>query len=890
MPQAANSFSTQGRILGGDGSSLTWLVDLPKGRLDSHAHLSRGHSLDDATYDFGEEEASAEKPRRPGLPVEPRRLLWIVRDHRKRLLKAFLIASVFALLGSFFVPRTFESSAQLLYEGTPELEREGARPTPDAFIDAAVASSRLREVRDRLSWDVSLEALESQIEVTLESEAAMRIVGFDTSSERAQALTQAVLDVFLARQVSFNHTRLERLTAENEQGLEHAIEERDEAAAAYALFREKSGKPDVIQEKEQLLVRADSLRTQAEAASVEVLAQRARIGELEKAQKELPRQMVASARKGSPVDSPLAQARSELASARASLSEQHPRVQALEQRVASLQAQRKGQRAELGERTMAVNPARSAVDQQLATARAALAAAKEREAALLVLLKTIRAEMESLSPDEGEARQLVGAVEAADERFTQLTARAAELRDASLGPLTGFRVLSAPMLPEESHPSGPYMLMLVMLPMVTVLIFALVIIVRRLRTLPVEAPREVAWWGNGPVLGTSVWPRDPGALETFVDELEDYGMYGAGRTLVVPASEVEREIACSFAMRLADAPWLAAAILDVGDRAGMASTAAPVVTPPPSAQSSTPPSRPRRLSSQASASVPPGPRPSARPTMQGFVSPAGSSPSSPPVVTPPPKADVKPAYSSRPPRKKTMIGLPAVNSSGAPRISSSPPSVATVSAIGSSEPPRPSREPEPFQRKRGARATVRMMVQVPDVDLPELESADGEPTGEEEAFLLTRPVPVATDRSPSGRGRAGHASSESQHAGASKAVMSAAVRLLGNDEDDLRRARPSAPPLRSESSGPGSVRGVALAWNGPLSGPVLRRAARLAHRVMVVVSSGISVIELARIQTRLGRAKGVGYILVNVGDAYVDLQDRVGPVDEFWESTSEAEG
>lgn len=183
-----------------------------------------------------------------------------------------------------------------------------------------------------------------------------------------------------------------------------------------------------------------------------------------------------------------------------------------------------------------------------------------------------------------------------------------------------------------------------------------------------------------------------------------------------------------------------------------------------------------------------------------------------------------------------------------------------------------------------------MMVQVPDVDLPELESADGEPTGEEEAFLLTRPVPAATDRSPSGRGRAGHASSESQHAGASKAVMSAAVRLLGNDEDDLRRARPSAPPLRSESSGPGSVRGVALAWNGPLSGPVLRRAARLAHRVMVVVSSGISVIELARIQTRLGRAKGVGYILVNVGDAYVDLQDRVGPVDEFWESTSEAEG
>lgn len=845
--------------------------------------------MDDESYDFGEEEASAEKPRRPGLPVEPRRLLWIVRDHRKRLLKAFVIASLFALLGSFFVPRTFESSAQLLYEGTPELEREGANPTPDAFIDAAVSPSRLREVRDRLSWDVSLEELESQIEVTLEAEAAMRIVGQATSAERAERLTQAVLDVFLARQASFNQARLERLTAENEQGLEYAKKKRDEAVAAYEIFRKESGKPDVLEEKKQLLARADLLRTQAEAASVEVVAQQARIGELEKAQQELPRQMVASATRGSPVDSPLAQARSDLASARASLSDEHPRVQALKQRVASLQAQRKGQKAELGEQTMAVNPARSAVDQQLATARAALAGAKERESALLVLLKTIKAEMASLSPDEGEARQLVGAVEAADERFKQLTERAAELRDASLGPLTGFRVLSSPMLPEESHRSTQYVLMLVMLPIVTALIFALVIIVRRLRNLPVEAPRELAWWGNGPVLGTSVWPRDPGALDNFVDELEDYGMYGAGRTLVVPATEAEREIACSFAMRLADAPWLAAAILDVGERADTASSAAAVVTPAPSARPSSPPPRPRRLSSQASVSVPPGARPSARPTIQGFVPPAGSSPSAPPFVTPPPKAEVKAAYSSRPPRKKTMIGLPAVEASGAPRMSSSPPSAAAASAIGSSEPPRPSNEPEPFRRKRGARATVRMMVPIPDSNVPVPESVASKPGVEEAAFLLTRPVPVATDQSPSRAGRGVHVRTEMPYAGASNAVMRAAVRLLGNEEEELRRLRPSDPPARSATPGSGAVTGVALAWNGPLSGPVLRRAARLAHRVMVVVSSGVSVIELARIQTRLGRTKGVGYVLVNLGDAYVDLQDRVGPVEEFWESTSEAE-
>lgn len=161
---------------------------------------------------------------------------------------------------------------------------------------------------------------------------------------------------------------------------------------------------------------------------------------------------------------------------------------------------------------------------------------------------------------------------------------------------------------------------------------------------------------------------------------------------------------------------------------------------------------------------------------------------------------------------------------------------------------------------------------------------------EEDAFLLTRPVPVASDQAPSRVGRAVHVSSESPHAGASNAVMRAAVRLLGDGGEDITGLRRSAAPgPLSRAPASGEVTGVALAWNGPLSGPVLRRAARLAHRVMVVVSSGMSVIDLARIQTRLGRERGVGYVLVNVNDAYVDLQDRVGPVEEFWESAGQAE-
>jgi uncharacterized protein involved in exopolysaccharide biosynthesis len=764
--------------------------------------------LDDATYDLEAEESRA-KPKRPGFPVEPRRVLQILADNRKPLLKVFLIAVAVALLASLFVPVTFESSAQLLYERTPVLEPEGKEPTPGAFVESAIAPSRLREVRDRLAWDISLDELLTRVDVTLEGRAAMRIVGRAGTAEEARALTKTMLDVFLARQAAFNTQKLERLTAENRVGLERAKETREEANKAYDAFRKKSGKPDLIREQTQLLERSAKLRSKAEEAGVEVVAQEARIAELEKSQR------------------------------------QHPRVQALKQRVASLQAQRKGQTTELADQTLVANPARASVDQQIALARAAAAAAREREAALRVLLKAIKEEAESLSPGEGEARRVVAELEQASARVEQLTDRAATLRDAALGPLTGFRVLSAPMLPEEAERSKGYVLLLLMLPVLSALIFALVLIVRRLRSLTAEAPREVAWWGNGPVLGTSVWPRDPEALESFVDELEDYGVYGAGRTLVVPATEAEREIACSFAMRLAEAPWLAAAILDVGERAGRDSHASPLVTAPESSRA--PPPRitapsaapPRRLSSQASPSVAPGRI----------------------IQTPPP--------SSRPPRKKTMIGLPAAHSSGGTRISTEPPTAATVPPRSSSESAKPSGGPEPFRRKRGARATVRMIVPVTeDRAVANPSTAPGSEV-EEEAFLLTRPVPVATDQTPSRAARAVHASTESPYATASNAVMRAAVRLLGTDDDTVTSA--------------GDVTGVALAWNGPLSGPVLRRAARLAHRVMVVVSSGMSVVDLARLPTRLGRDQGVGYVLVNVDDAYVDLHDRVGPVEAFWE-------
>jgi len=817
-------------------------------------------------------------------------VLRILAPQRRRLGVTFLVASALALAASFFVPETYESSAVLLYEGAPFLDEEGIPPSADAFVHSAVVLSRLRGVRARLGWGVSLEQLAARTTATLDSETSFRLSATWETAEESIALAQAALDEFLEHQAEFNAQEITRLTAENEVSMAQAKVRRDEAQAAFDEFREKSGMPDLLDEKEQLLKRAAVLRSRLDAAVVEIAAQTAVMAELEQAQKELPRQIVASATKGSHVDAPLAQARAELAEARATLSEEHPQVRALKQRVANLQSQKGAHRAEVSGQILAPNPARASVEEQLASVRADLAAARESQAAIQVLLSDIQRQAESLAPSEGEARKVISQLDAAIARVETLTARGAALRDAALRRFTGFRVLSSPVLPEQAKKDPIYVTMLLALPVLAVLVYAILLLVRALRALKVEAPREVAWWGNGPVLGTSVWPREPDALSAFVDELEDQGVYGAGRTLVVPATEVEREIACSFAMQLAKAPWLAAAILDVGERSADKSH---LVTPAPSTLDPrlTPTlGMQRRLSSQGTPSVSHGRAMPYKPTMQGFVPPSTRTTSSPPLVTPSPQSGLPGGPgSSRPPRKRTVIGLPAVHSSD-PAVPSKPIPIEARPVTSSTTPPgesgESSRGPQPFRRRRGARATVRMVVPANQAGEAHQVSSPEQPTSEEEAFLLTRPVPVAADETPRPAGRAVHVRTETPYASASNAVMRAAVRLLGDEDDDLTQLRRSAPPTARETE---EVTGVALAWNGPLSGPVLRRAARLAHRVLVVVSSGLSVVELTRIKMRLGRDAGVGYVLVNLEDAYLDTKDRVGPVEEFWRGARDAD-
>jgi len=75
------------------------------------------------------------------------------------------------------------------------------------------------------------------------------------------------------------------------------------------------------------------------------------------------------------------------------------------------------------------------------------------------------------------------------------------------------------------------------------------------------------------------------------------------------------------------------------------------------------------------------------------------------------------------------------------------------------------------------------------------------------------------------------------------------------------------------------------AWDGPLEGQSLRRAARLADRILVLIRSGaVSVLRLNGIQRRIGRERGIGYIVLGLPDELHTLPDRAGDVAAFWKS------
>ncbi len=316
--------------------------------------------------------------------------------------------------------------------------------------------------------------------------------------------------------------------------------------------------------------------------------------------------------------------------------------------------------------------------------------------------------MEQFSSIEGDASQLLAEVRVNQQLLTELQATHARLEDAQRDPAPGFRTMAPASPPDYAERSKLKYIVAGGVPMVLFLIVLLVLLGRELKGLTVRTATELAFWGRGPVIGTSTWPRDGQAIDELIADMDDFIPDARGQMLVVGATEEHTELAVQFATRL-NSDWYDTTLIG-----------APL------------------FDEEERLSLPPGGDPM--------------------------------------PDEDTMMSLP-------PHIAQQAAAIAMAQ-----------------------------------------EHSLGPPgTGPAQAHHLDMQAPMQM---------------------------------------------------------------TVEAWEGPDQGPAVRRAARLADRVCVLVPAGeMSFFETQKIRTRLGRANGIGFILVGVADDHEALIDRVGPVERFWAST-----
>lgn len=820
-----------------------------------------------STHRVGQKDSGREH-KRAGAPLDPFWILRIVRRGWRVLLGAALGGlAIGAVLAFVLVRSTWEAQAVLV----PDVEPDPANPfaSDDALhegVELIEHPSVLAIVRRRLGSRGTIESYDARIDAEADREAgAIRLRTRSDSRAGAAGLGAIVIQSFLAQ----------RRESEAERLAERARRRRDELAAAernlasarreYDTFRAEHGIADLEEEREHAIQEVARLSAEADEASVAIVTSEARMEVLRREARRMPRMQTLSAQSTDRVRGGLAEARAELARARAAYTEEHPAVQALLGRIASLERERRSPSAAGAvalDATMGVNPIREELEGGVALAAADRATAAEQQVGLRRLAELARERVRALSAIEGQASLLLAAVRVGEQQVEALRTDIAQAEDRMGNPPAGYHV-SAPAIASESPmPSRERKLALIGPPLVGLLIAFGFLFWRERGGPQIRSAVEIAWWGRAPVIGTTTWPDDPRALDLLVAELEDLGTYAAGRTLVVPATEDEKDLAVELAAKLAEAPWLAAGVLDIE-----------------------PALRSRRLAAPAVTTA----APVRRPTLP-----------MPSIVTPPPEnEEAEREALGESDSRDTVIDLEEREADPAtPHTRREEPArrlAATEGVVGGGE------EPPRRSTARFARAEPSTVVG-PDVRVGSILAVGGDRAALPAASIEpaasggpTRAVHVRATIDVEGQARSTRFELDAEAPQERDAVMMLAMRILGDGRAegvsparmlelepayDRFAHRPSDP---SDSRSPGE-QAAALAWTGRMEGPTLRRAARLADRVIVLVREGtLTPADLARLQTKLGREDAIGILVVGAEEDEVNQRrDRLGDVVEFW--------
>lgn len=496
-------------------------------------------------------------PTRPGMAVDPHRVLRALWAGKWWLVLASVVGVVLGFVAAkTLIKSPYTTAALLKYEGALAYVEGLPPPDPGAFAASSQALSMqpvLKDIRDRIGFEGNLTALSNLIDYTTDfANGVLRVEVSGASAQGAAAFSKAVAEAFIAYHENQQSARIVAEMKSIDSRLAAAEAEAARAREAYKAFREEHGIADVGTEQGGARESAAKLKAEAELATSEIRALEARVKTLEEQLAQTSKTRVVAGGK-SPELAQYNRLRGELAKARSSLSNEHPRVRSLEAQVESLRQQLgSGSVDQTGSGTVTTNKTYGALEEQLRTTKTNLESLRERQRSLTELAAQAQTRAETFSEFEGEASALLTQIKVNEGLIKELKSTRAYLEDGIGRASSGFVILDPGAVPEYAERSRAKYLVFAGVPMLFVMIALAFVLGRELRGLRVRTPAEVGFWGHGPVVGSTTWPKDPRGVEDLVAGLDDYAPDARGKLLIVGASEREEELACELATRLGE--------------------------------------------------------------------------------------------------------------------------------------------------------------------------------------------------------------------------------------------------------------------------------------------------------------------------------------------------
>lgn len=517
---------------------------------------------------------------RPGWPVDPfriRRALWSGRYW------LIATATIGVLIGLFWAKvmmgNAYEMTVVLKYEG--DLQIEGVQSTSDhALAPAAQALHResvLRRIRERAGLNTSLIAVAARVNYDFDMMSrTMNIHVHDRSPDKVAEFSNLVTDVFLTYHRERQARRIEQEIERVASRLAASNVEAEEARRRYNEFRERHGIANLSSEQQSSVDSAAKLRADSEVAAAELRGLEAQVKSLQEQLAKTPKTALVTSGT-SPEREAYNRLRQELASARASLSPEHPKVQALQIQVEQLRAQMKGG----GESVVGRNATYQSLSEDFREAKSELTVLRERHKGLVRLAASAQERIEAFSGIEGEASALAADVKVNEALVSRLRGIEAALEDGLENPPSGFSVLDQGSVPELPLPNKMKKIMFLMISMIGFLLGLSVALLREFRRFRPQTPAEIAFWGHGPVLGTTTWPAEASGLEELVAGLDDLAPDARGELLIIGGTQEDSAYAQELARRMTD-DWFAARPVPREQRAPHPTGhSEPLQTPPP---------------------------------------------------------------------------------------------------------------------------------------------------------------------------------------------------------------------------------------------------------------------------------------------------------------------